>query len=89
VTVPYSPAYSGWMRQAEVRFRPQGRMAIDPRGFRQPRPGDLGGPMTDVEAINAHNRRLMERRMRPPAPNGQQPGTPRPYQKPASGPPRP
>ncbi|NIA16256.1 MAG: hypothetical protein GWP08_19510 [Nitrospiraceae bacterium] len=86
---PLDPAYSGWMRQAEVRFRPQGRMAIDPRGFRQPRPGNRGRPMMDVRAINAHNRRLMEQRMRPSRPNGQQPGAPQPYQPPTPGPPRP
>jgi hypothetical protein len=76
---PQDPAYSSWMRQAEARFRPPTYTAIDPHYYRQPRPGEPGGPV-NIEAINAHNRQLMEQRMPMPGPNRQQPPGTQPLQ---------
>jgi|WetSurMetagenome_2_1015567.scaffolds.fasta_scaffold73731_2 hypothetical protein len=73
--VPQDPAYAGWMRLAESRFRPPTYATLDSRYYRQPRPGEPGGPIS-VEAINAYNQYLMNRRMPSPVPMG--PQTPRP-----------
>jgi len=67
---PMDPAYCGWMRQAEARSQPPMYTTVDPRGYRRQRPGNRGGTTVDVEAINAHNRRILEQHMQQPRANG-------------------
>jgi len=93
---PQYPWYAAWQRQAESRLRGEALAAAGPpRTGRRPRlpRHDPLAQLRNVEAINAHNRRLMEQHMRPPtppdhfapqppSPNISQPGIPRPYQPP-------
>lgn len=83
---PKNLAYLAWARQAQRRLRPPtfaGR-----GGFREPPMVYRRGPFSSVEAINAYNRRMMERRLRPPGPPRPpspypgQPGVPKPHQPP-------
>lgn len=86
---PKDPAYPAWTRLAERRLRPPRFVRTGPQGFPEPPMVYRRGPFKSVEELNAYNRRMMERRMRPPrapgppSPYPAQPGVPRPYQPPA------
>ena len=85
---PKNPAYLAWARQAQRRLHPPRFATGRPRGFREPPMVYRRGPFNSVEELNAYNRRMMERRLRPPgpprppSPYPAQPGVPQRHQPP-------
>ena len=80
---PDDPQYRVWVAQAQARLMPRTVATGGPHGFREP---PMVYRMESVEAINAHNRRIMQQRMRPPSPPNPRRTLPSPYQP---GPPQP
>ena len=79
---PSDPAYSGWMRTVAIRLHGR-HFAIGPEGIPEPpkvyRADRLEAELRRVEAINAYNRRLMQRdarRLGIPPPYAPQPARP-------------
>ncbi len=71
--IPQDPAYSSWMRQAEVRFRPPQDDDLEPWRYSQSRPDNRLDQRPDVKAVIEYNRRITEQLSQPPPPNGPQP----------------
>ncbi len=92
--VPNEPTYLAWARQAESRTR-QAEFPDPPMVY----PSGALDHLRRIEAINAHNRQMVQEGIRPPKPptpqvprpplpHGPKPGGPHPYRPPGPGRPR-